>query len=99
MKAKRRKIIYLSRKTELNNKEKRVTFYWMSLSKYNAPLLLRNILLRIIKMKIQEISERGKNLKKNPKLQSLDAPSLLLCRRFVGDIGSRVLVQLSHETT
>ena len=52
----------------------------MSLSKYNAPLLLQYILLRIIKTKIQEISKRGKNLKKNPKLQSLNAPSLLLCR-------------------
>ena len=80
MKVKRRKIIYLRRKTELNNKEEKVTFYWMSLSKHNAPLLLQNILLRIIKTKIQEISERGKNLKKNPKLQSLDALALLLCR-------------------
>ena len=80
MKAKRRKIIYLSIKIELNNNEERVTLYWMSLSNYNAPLLLQNILLRIIKTKIQEISERRKNLKKNPKLQSLNAPALLLCR-------------------
>ena len=60
MKAKRGKtIINLSRKTELNNKEERVTFYWMSPTNYKAPLL-QNILLRITKMKIKEISERGK---------------------------------------
>ena len=60
MKAKRRKIICLSINIELNSKEERVTFYWMSLSNYNSPLLLQNILLRIIKTKIQEISEEKK---------------------------------------
>ena len=55
----KKKIINLSRKTELNSKEERVIFYWMSLSNYNAPLL-QNILLQITKTKIQEISERRK---------------------------------------
>ena len=61
MKGKRGKtIINLSRKTELNSKEERVIFYWMSLTNYKAPLLLQNIILQITKMKIQEISKRGK---------------------------------------
>ena len=38
----------------------------MSLTNYKAPLLLQNILLQMTKTKIQEMSEREKDLKKNP---------------------------------
>ena len=71
----------------------------MSLTNYKAPLLLQNILLQMTKTKIQEISEREKDLKKNSNFSRWLPPLCCSAGVFIGDIGSRVPVQLFHENS